>query len=69
MALAIRSGAPIFVEDEILEEVKDRVQIRHTDDAPVSMLFDEELAEALQRAIASENYERAQEIKNRINNK
>lgn len=69
VALAIRSGAPIFVEDEILEEVKDRVQIRHTDDAPVSMLFDEELAEALQRAIASENYERAQEIKNRINNK
>ena len=67
VALAIRSGAPIFVEDEILEEVKDRVQIRHTDDAPVSMLFDEELAEALQRAIASENYERAQEIKNRIN--
>ena len=69
VALAIRSGAPIFVEDEILEEVKDHVQIRHTDDAPVSMLFDEELAEALQRAIASENYERAQEIKNRINNK
>jgi protein-arginine kinase activator protein McsA len=42
------------------------VQIRHTDDAPVHMLFDEELEEALQRAIASENYERAQEIKNRM---
>lgn len=67
VALAIRCGAPIYVEEEILEEVKDRVQIRHTDDAPVSMLFDEELEEALQRAIDSENYERAQEIKNRLN--
>ena len=67
VALAVRYNAPIYVEEEILEEVKDRVQIRHTDDAPVHMLFDEELEEALQRAIASENYERAQEIKNRIN--
>ena len=66
VALAIRYNAPIYVEEKILEEVKDRVQIRHTDDAPVSMLFDEELDEALQRAIASENYERAQEIKNRL---
>ena len=69
VALAVRYNAPIYVEEEILEEVKDRVQIRHTDDAPVHMLFDEELEEALQRAIASENYERAQEIKNRIKNK
>ena len=69
VALAVRYNAPIYVEEEILEEVKDRVQIRHTDDAPVHMLFDEELDEALQRAIASENYERAQEIKNRIKNK
>jgi bifunctional DNase/RNase len=69
VALAVRYNAPIYVEDRILEEVKDRVQIRHTDDAPVHMLFDEELDEALQRAIASENYERAQEIKNRIKNK
>jgi bifunctional DNase/RNase len=69
VALAIRYNAPIYVEEEILEDVKDRVQIRHTDDAPVHMLFDEELDEALQRAIASENYERAQEIKNRIKNK
>ena len=68
VALAVRYNAPIYVEEEILEEVKDRVQIRHTDDAPVHMLFDEELEEALQRAIASENYERAQEIKNRIKN-
>ena len=67
VALAVRYNAPIYVEEMILEEVKDRVQIRHTDDAPVHMLFDEELEEALQRAIASENYERAQEIKNRIN--
>lgn len=66
VALAVRYNAPIYVEEEILEEVKDRVQIRHTDDAPVHMLFDEELEEALQRAIASENYERAQEIKNRM---
>lgn len=66
VALAVRYNAPIYVEEEILEEVKDRVQIRHTDDAPVHMLFDEELDEALQRAIASENYERAQEIKNRM---
>lgn len=66
VALAVRHNAPIYVEEEILEEVKDRVQIRHTDDAPVHMLFDEELEEALQRAIASENYERAQEIKNRM---
>lgn len=69
VALAVRYNAPIYVEEEILEAVKDRVQIRHTDDAPVHMLFDEELEEALQRAIASENYERAQEIKNRIKNK
>ena len=69
IALAVRCGAPIYIEEEILEEVKDRVQIRHTDDAPVSMLFDDELDEALQRAIASENYERAQEIKERINSK
>ena len=67
VALAVRYNAPIYVEEQILEEVKDRVQIRHTDDAPVHMLFEEELEEALQRAIAAENYERAQEIKNRIN--
>jgi bifunctional DNase/RNase len=68
VALAIRYNAPIYVEETILEEVKDRVQIRHTDDAPVHMLFEEELEEALQRAIAAENYERAQEIKNRMKN-
>ena len=69
VALAVRYNAPIYVEEAILEEVKDRVQIRHTDDAPVHMLFEEELEEALQRAIASENYERAQEIKQRLKNK
>ena len=67
VALAVRYKAPIYVEEQILEEVKDRVQIRHTDDAPVSILYDEELEEALQYAIATENYERAQEIKNRLN--
>ena len=68
VALAVRYGAPIYIEDEILEEVKDRVQIRHTTDAPVSILYDYELKDALQEAIDAENYERAQEIKNRIKN-
>ena len=67
VALAVRRGAPIYIEEEILEEVKDRVQIRHTADAPVSILYDYELQDALQEAIAAENYERAQEIKNRLN--
>ena len=67
VALAVRYGAPIYIEEEILEEVKDRVQIRHTADAPVSILYDYELKDALQEAIAAENYERAQEIKNRLN--
>lgn len=67
VALAVRHNVPIYVEEQILEEVKDRVQIRHTDDAPVSILYDEELEEALQHAIATENYERAQEIKQRMN--
>lgn len=67
VALAVRSGAPIYIEEEILDEVKDRVQIRHTPDAPVSILYDYELQDALQEAIDSENYERAQEIKNRLN--
>lgn len=67
VALAVRYGAPIYIEEEILEEVKDRVQIRHTADAPVSILYDYELQDALQEAIAAENYERAQEIKNRLN--
>ena len=63
VALAVRYGAPIYIEEEILEEVKDRVQIRHTADAPVSILYDYELKDAFQEAIAAENYERAQEIK------
>ena len=67
VALAVRHKVPMYVEDQILEEVKDRVQIRHTDDAPVSILYDEELEEALQHAIVTENYERAQEIKQRMN--
>lgn len=63
VALAVRKNIPIFVDEAILDEVKDRVQVRHTDDAPVGMLYDDELEEMLGRAVAREDYERAQELK------
>lgn len=66
IAVALRTGAPIYVEEEILEEVKDRVQVRHTEHAPVEICFDDELEEYLKVAIDNENYERAQEIKREI---
>ncbi len=62
IAVALRSRAPIYVEEPILEEMKSCIQIRHVD-APIESYFDDELATHLQIAIDNENYERAQEIK------
>lgn len=63
VALALRVGAPIYVDDAILEELRDTVRVRHTERAPVGVLDDDELDDMLERAIAVEDYERASEIR------
>lgn len=63
VSLAIRLRVPVYVDEEILEEVKDRVKIQHTDNAPVDVLGDDEIDDMMQRAIADENYERASELR------
>lgn len=57
--IALHAKAPIFVDEEILDSVKDRVIVRHTDNAPVEILYDDEIDDMLRRAIDNEDYERA----------
>lgn len=64
--LAIKHNVPIYVDDDILEQVKDKVQLQHTDNAPVEMFNDDELEGVMQRAIADENYERASLLRDEI---
>lgn len=66
VALALRYKAPIYVEEEVLDAAKDRVQVRHTESAPVDILYDEELEEYLKKSIESEQYERAMELRDEI---
>lgn len=66
VALAVRRNIPIFVDETILDEVKDRVQVRHTYEAPANMLFDDELKDMLAQAVQREDYEKAKALKDEI---
>lgn len=66
VALAVREKVPVYVDEAILDEVKDRVQVRHTYEAPANMLFDDELKDMLAQAVQREDYEKAKALKDEI---
>ena len=74
IALALRSDAPIYTSQEVMDEagfdVKD-TNVKKQDKTPVSYseMSIDELNEMLQIAVENEQYEEASRIKKEIDNK
>ncbi len=66
IALALRTTAPIYVEEDILNIMQERIVIRHSDDAPVEVLTEEELRERMDAAVEVEDYEKAAELRDEM---
>ena len=64
VTLALLTGAPVYADEQVIEDCGVRSQKRTTDESPESEL--RRLEEELHRCEAEENYERAAEIQARI---
>lgn len=64
VALAIRSGAPIFARESLLEMLAGKVA-EHKERS-VREMGDEELKALREKAVEAEEYERAQEIQDEL---
>ncbi len=63
IALALREDVPIYVDEDILIGVQDRIVVKHTDKAPLDIITDEELDERMDKAILNEDYEMAARVR------
>lgn len=73
VAIALRYNCPIFTTEDIIHEVASKVTIVFPDgkilppDIPIEEMTPEQLAAAMDNAIADENYELASQIRDLIN--
>ena len=69
LALAVRSNTPIFVEESLLERNCVRLQPDGAYSLPITTASTKVLKEAMEQAIANENYEFAARLRDEINSR
>ena len=66
VAVAMRSGAPIFIEDELLNVLCVKEEWENAISIPITLAGTDTLREVMQRAIKDENYELAMKLKEEL---
>lgn len=66
VAIAMRFGAPIYIDDELLNTLCVKEEWENAISIPISLAATETLREVMQRAIKDENYELAMKLKQEI---
>lgn len=66
VAIALRSGAPIYIDDELLNTLCVKEEWNNAISIPITLAATEILREAMQRAVKDENYELAMKLKQEI---
>ena len=69
LALAVRSNIPIYIEEDLLERNCVRLQPDGAYSLPISTASTKVLKEAMEQAIATENYEFAARLRDEINSR
>lgn len=69
VAVAMRCGAPIYIEDELLNTLCIKEEWENAFSIPITLAGTETLREVLERAIKDENYELAQKLKQEIDSR
>jgi len=69
LALAVRSNIPIYIDESLLESNCVRLQPDGAYTLPITTASTKVLKEALEQAIASENYEFAARLRDEINSR
>ena len=69
LALAVRSNVPIYIDDDLLERNCVRMQPDGAYSLPIATASTKVLREALDQAIANENYEFAARLRDEINSR
>ena len=69
LALAARSGVPVYVDEELLERNCIRLESNGAYSLPISTASTKVLKEAMAQAVASENYEFAARLRDEINSR
>lgn len=69
LALAVRASAPIFIEEDLLERNCVRLQPDGAYSLPITTASTKVLKEAMDQAIATENYEFAARLRDEINSR
>ncbi len=66
VAIAMRYGAPVYIEDELLNTLCVKEEWDNAISIPITLAATEMLREVMQRAIKDENYELAMKLKKEI---
>lgn len=69
LAIAVRSGIPIYIEEDLLERNCVRLQPDGAYSLPITTASTKVLKEAMEQAIATENYEFAARLRDEINSR
>ena len=69
VAVALRCGAPIYIEDELLNTLCIKEEWDNAFSIPITLAGTETLREVLEKAIKEENYELAQKLKEEIDSR
>lgn len=69
LALAVRSSIPIFIEEDLLEHNCVRLQPDGAYSLPITTASTKVLKEAMEQAVATENYEFAARLRDEINSR
>lgn len=69
LALAVRSGVPVYIEEELLDSNCIRLESNGAYSLPIATASTKVLKEAMAQAVASENYEFAARLRDEINSR
>lgn len=69
LALAVRSNTPIFIEEDLLERNCVHLQPDGAYSLPINTASTKVLKEAMEQAIANENYEFAARLRDELNSR